>query len=127
MDPHKATKSPKIEGARDAAEGQLEAAHSRLARLRDTEQSKNALISHRESLVPQALSGLSSKRKIASTRRCIFTSSASVAALLLPIWVVMTCLYLLEFYIYSTRSQVSRRADREQRSPSGDSRGGKGL
>ena len=46
-----------------AAEGQLEAARSRLVRLKDIERSKDALISHYASLVPQALSELSSEEK----------------------------------------------------------------
>jgi hypothetical protein len=45
-------KSAELEAARTAVEGQLEAARSRLARLRDIEQSKDALISHYASLVP---------------------------------------------------------------------------
>jgi hypothetical protein len=56
-------KSADLEEARLAAEGQLEAARSRLARLNDIEQSKDALISHYASLVPQALTGLSSEEK----------------------------------------------------------------
>jgi hypothetical protein len=56
-------KSAKLEGARAAAEGQLEAAGSRLVRLKDLERSKDALISHYASLVPQALTGLSSVEK----------------------------------------------------------------
>jgi site-specific DNA recombinase len=56
-------KSGELEEARLAAEGQLEAARSRLARLKDLEQSKEALISHYASLVPQALTELSSEEK----------------------------------------------------------------
>jgi site-specific DNA recombinase len=56
-------KSAELEEARLAAEGQLEAARSRLARLKDLEQSKEALISHYASLVPQALTELSSEEK----------------------------------------------------------------
>jgi hypothetical protein len=56
-------KSAELEAARTAAEGQLEAARSRLARLRDIEQSKDALVSHYASLVPQALTELSSEEK----------------------------------------------------------------
>jgi hypothetical protein len=57
------TKSAELEEARVAAEDQLEAARSRLARLKDIEQSKDALISHYASLVPQVLPGLSSEEK----------------------------------------------------------------
>ena len=56
-------KSAELEEARGAAEGQLEAARSRLVRLKDIEQSKDALISHYASLVPQVLSGLSPEEK----------------------------------------------------------------
>jgi hypothetical protein len=56
-------KSAELEEARLAAEGQLEAARSRLARLKDLEQSKEALISHYASLVPQALTELASEEK----------------------------------------------------------------
>jgi len=56
-------KSAKLEEVRAAAEEQLEAASSRLARLKDIEQSKEKLISHYASLVPQALSELSSEEK----------------------------------------------------------------
>ena len=56
-------KSAELEVARAAAEGQLEAARSRLARLKDIEQSKDALISHYVSLVPQKLDELSSEEK----------------------------------------------------------------
>lgn len=56
-------KSAELEAARTAVEGQLEAARSRLARLRDIEQSKDALVSHYASLVPQALTDLSSEEK----------------------------------------------------------------
>jgi hypothetical protein len=54
-------KGAELEAVRVAAENQLEAARSRLARLKDLERSKDALISHYASLVPQALSGLSSE------------------------------------------------------------------
>jgi site-specific DNA recombinase len=57
------TKSAELEEARAAAEGQLEAAHSRLARLKDIERSKEELITHYASLVPQALDQLSSEEK----------------------------------------------------------------
>jgi site-specific DNA recombinase len=56
-------KGAELEAVRVAAENQLEAARSRLARLKDLERSKDALISHYASLVPQALSGLSSEEK----------------------------------------------------------------
>ena len=56
-------KSAELEEARAAAEGQLEAARSRLVRLKDIERSKEALISHYASFVPQALSELSSEEK----------------------------------------------------------------
>jgi hypothetical protein len=48
-------KSAELEEVRAAAEGQLEAARSRLARLEDIERSKDELISHYASLGPQAL------------------------------------------------------------------------
>jgi hypothetical protein len=57
------TKGAKLEEARAAAEGQLEAARSRLARLKDIERSKEELITHYASLVPQALDQLSSEEK----------------------------------------------------------------
>ncbi len=56
-------KSAELEVARAAAEDQLEAARSHLARLEDIERSKEELISHYASLVPQALSELSSEEK----------------------------------------------------------------
>lgn len=56
-------KSGELEKLRAAAEGQLEAARSRLAQLKDIERSKEELISHYASLVPQALSELSSEEK----------------------------------------------------------------
>jgi site-specific DNA recombinase len=56
-------KGAELEAVHVAAENQLEAARSRLARLKDLERSKDALISHYASLVPQALSGLSSEEK----------------------------------------------------------------
>ncbi len=56
-------KSAELEAARSAAVGQLEDARSRLARLKDIEQSKAALISHYASLVPQGLTGLSPEEK----------------------------------------------------------------
>ena len=57
------TKSAELEEARAAAEGQLEATRSRLARLKDIERSKDTLISHYASLVPQKLDELSSEEK----------------------------------------------------------------
>jgi len=56
-------KSTKLEEARVAAEDQLEAARSRLERLKDMEHSKDALISHYASLVPQGLAELSPEKK----------------------------------------------------------------
>jgi hypothetical protein len=56
-------KSAELEEARVAADGQLDAARLRLARLKDIEQSREELISHYASLVPQALSELSSEEK----------------------------------------------------------------
>jgi Recombinase zinc beta ribbon domain len=56
-------KSADLEAARVAAESQLQAARSRLARLKDLKKSKDALISHFASLVPQAMSELSSEEK----------------------------------------------------------------
>ena len=57
------TKGAELEEARAAAEGQLEAARSHLVRLKDIERSKDPLISHYASLMPQALSELSSEEK----------------------------------------------------------------
>jgi hypothetical protein len=56
-------KSAELQEARVAAEDQLEAARSRLARLKDIERSKETLISHYASLVPQVLTELSSEEK----------------------------------------------------------------
>jgi site-specific DNA recombinase len=56
-------KSAELEAARAAAEGQVEAARSRLARLKEIEVSKDALISHYATLVPQVLTGLSPEEK----------------------------------------------------------------
>ena len=56
-------KSTGLEAARAAAEGQLEASRSRLARLKDIEGNKDALISHYATLVPQMLTELSSEEK----------------------------------------------------------------
>jgi hypothetical protein len=56
-------KSAELEAARAAAEAQLEAARSRLARLKDIERNKDALVSHYASLVPQVLPGLSPEEK----------------------------------------------------------------
>jgi hypothetical protein len=56
-------KSADLEAARVTAESQLQAARSRLARLKDLKKSKDALISHFASLVPQAMSELSSEEK----------------------------------------------------------------
>ncbi|MDQ3911365.1 MAG: hypothetical protein M3305_06290 [Actinomycetota bacterium] len=57
------TKSAELEAARAAAEGQLEATRSLLARLNDIEQSKDALISHYACLLPEALTALSPEEK----------------------------------------------------------------
>ena len=51
-------KSAELEDARTAAKDQLEAARSCLRRLKDLERSKDALISHYASLVPQGLAEL---------------------------------------------------------------------
>ena len=56
-------KRSELEVARAAAEEQLVAVRSRLARLEDIERSKEELISHYASLVPQVLSELSSEEK----------------------------------------------------------------
>ena len=56
-------KSAELREARAAAEGQLEAARSRLSRLEDMERGKDALISHYASLVPQGLAELSPDEK----------------------------------------------------------------
>jgi hypothetical protein len=56
-------KSIELEEARSTVEGQLEAARSRFARLKDIERSKDALISHYTSLVPQELTELSPEEK----------------------------------------------------------------
>jgi DNA-binding transcriptional regulator PaaX len=56
-------KSAELEEVRAAAEGQLEAARSHLAHLKDIERSKEALISHYAPLVPQTLNELSSEEK----------------------------------------------------------------
>jgi hypothetical protein len=61
-------KRSELEVARVAAEEQLEVVRSRLARLKDIEQSREELISHYASLVPQALSELSSEEKTGSIR-----------------------------------------------------------
>jgi hypothetical protein len=49
--------------ARVAAEAQLEAARSRLSRLKDIERGKHALVSHYASLVPQGLAELFSSER----------------------------------------------------------------
>ena len=56
-------RSTELEDARVAVEDQLEAARSRLSRLKDIERSKDALDSHYVSLVPQGLTGLSSEER----------------------------------------------------------------
>jgi hypothetical protein len=53
------SKSEELREARAAAEGQREAARSRLSRLRDIERNKEALTSHYASLVPSGLQALS--------------------------------------------------------------------
>ena len=52
-------KRAELEEARDAIESQLEAARSRLSRLKDIERSKDALVSYYVSLVPSCLQSLS--------------------------------------------------------------------
>jgi hypothetical protein len=49
--------------ARAVSESQLQAARSRLARLEDLERSKDALLSHYASLVPEGLAELTSEEK----------------------------------------------------------------
>jgi hypothetical protein len=49
--------------ARAAAEGQLEALRSRLSRLKDIERSRDTILSHYASLVPQGLIGLSPEQR----------------------------------------------------------------
>lgn len=56
-------KSAELEEACVAAKGQLDAARSRLTRLKDIEQSKDALVFHYTTLVPQELTELSSEEK----------------------------------------------------------------
>ncbi len=56
-------KSAELREARAAAEGQLEAARSRLSRLEDIERGKDALISHYASLMPHGLAELSPDEK----------------------------------------------------------------
>jgi outer membrane protein TolC len=54
-------KSAELREARLAAEGQLEVARSRLARLEDLKRSKDELVSHYSSLVPSQLQDLTSE------------------------------------------------------------------
>ncbi len=56
-------KSEQLQEARAAAEDQLEAARSRLSRLKDIERSKDEILSHYASLVPQGLAELSSEER----------------------------------------------------------------
>jgi Recombinase zinc beta ribbon domain len=56
-------RSAELKGARDAAQDQLEAARSRLSRLKDLERSKDALVSHYAALVPKGLDELSPAEK----------------------------------------------------------------
>jgi hypothetical protein len=51
-------RSTRLSGARVATEAQLEAARSRLSRLKDIERGKYALISHYASLAAQGLADL---------------------------------------------------------------------
>jgi hypothetical protein len=57
------SKSEELKEARVAAEDRLEAARSRLSRLKDVERSKEALISHYASLVPSSLQELSPEER----------------------------------------------------------------
>ena len=57
------TKSEELKEARIAAEGQLEAVRSGLSRLEEMERSKDAIMAHYASLVPQGLAGLSSSER----------------------------------------------------------------
>jgi hypothetical protein len=57
------SKSEELKMARVAAEDQLEAARSRLSRLKDIERSKEVLISHYSSLVPSGLQELSPEER----------------------------------------------------------------
>ena len=52
-------RSTELKGARAAAQDQLEAARSRLSRIRDLERSKDALVLHYAALVSQGLDELS--------------------------------------------------------------------
>ena len=56
-------RSTELKDAHRAVEDQLEAARSRLFRLKDIERSKDALVSHYTSLVPQGLADLSSEER----------------------------------------------------------------
>jgi site-specific DNA recombinase len=56
-------RSAELKDARDAAQDQLEAAHSRLSRLKDLERGKIALVSHYATLVPKGLDVLSPAEK----------------------------------------------------------------
>jgi hypothetical protein len=56
-------KSAELMKARAVSESQLQAARSRLARLEDLERSKDALLSHYASLVPEGLAELTSEEK----------------------------------------------------------------
>jgi len=56
-------RSAELKDARAAAQDQLEAARSRLSRLKDLERRKDALVSHYAALVPQGLDELSPAEK----------------------------------------------------------------
>jgi hypothetical protein len=57
------SKNEELREARAAAEGQLEALRSRLSRLKDIERSRDTILSHYASLVPQGLIGLSPEQR----------------------------------------------------------------
>jgi hypothetical protein len=57
------SKGEELREARAVAEGQLEALRSRLSRLKDIECSKDAILAHYTSLVPQGLAELSSEER----------------------------------------------------------------
>ncbi len=57
------SKSEELQEARAVAKEQLEAARSRSSRLEDIERSKDAILSHYASLVPQGLAELSAEER----------------------------------------------------------------
>lgn len=57
-------KSEELREARAAAEGQLEPARSRLSRIEGLERSKDAILWHYASLVPEGLADLTSEERI---------------------------------------------------------------